>query len=91
MIERKVNRHLEMMNHLTSMRITGDNMVSVYISMFYAQIPLYGVLNHLAERRWGYENLFYARDGGMKLPLIVRNYSPPRYPGLKMTAPLMHI
>ena len=35
----------------------------------------------------GYENFFYVQDGGMKFSVIVRNYPPPWYPGLKMTAP----
>ena len=35
-----------MMNHLTSMKIASENLVSVHISMFYAQRLLYGVLNH---------------------------------------------
>ena len=49
-IERKVKKNLEMMNHLTSMNIAWDNMLSTHISMFYGQRLLDGVLNHFAER-----------------------------------------
>ena len=36
----------------------------------------------------GIENFFYVQDGGMKCSVIERNYPPPWYPALKMTAPL---
>ena len=36
-IESNVNRHLKMMNQLTSMKIAWDNLLSVHISMSYAQ------------------------------------------------------
>ena len=50
-IERKGNRHLEMMNHLTSMKIAWDNMVSLHIySIIDKQRLLDGVLNHFADR-----------------------------------------
>ena len=52
-IERKINRHLEMMNHLISMKIARDNLVSFHRSMFFAQRLLDGVLNHFAEGWWG--------------------------------------
>ena len=72
-----------MMNYLTSMKIASDdNLVSVHISMFYAQRPLAGVAKHLAERRWGtktssvfkmgYENFFCVQDGVRKLLLCSR-------------------
>ena len=40
-----------MMNHLTSMKIAWDNMLSTHISMFYGKdFWMPGVLNHFAER-----------------------------------------
>ena len=36
-IERRVNRYLEMMNHLTGMKIAWNNSVLVHIFMLYAQ------------------------------------------------------
>ena len=46
----KIDRHLEMMIYLTSMKIAWDKMVSVHVSMFYDQRLLDGVLNNFAER-----------------------------------------
>ena len=48
-IEGKVNRHLEMMNHLTCMKIAWDSLVSIQVSMFYAQNLLDGLLNNFPE------------------------------------------
>ena len=62
-IERKINRHLEMMNHLTGMKIAWGNLVLAHISMLYAQRFLDGVLNHFAEIWWGYENCFLFKLG----------------------------
>ena len=39
-----------MMSHLTSMKITWDNVLFADISFFYGQRILDGVVNHLAER-----------------------------------------
>ena len=50
LIERTINRHVEIMNHFTGMKIAWDNLLSVHISTLYARILLDGVLNHFAER-----------------------------------------
>ena len=39
----------EMMNHLISMKIVWDGLLSFHISMFYTQRLLDGELNHFAE------------------------------------------
>ena len=46
----QVNKHLEMMNYLTRMKIARENLLSIPKSMFYAQRLLDGVLNHFAVR-----------------------------------------
>ena len=61
--ERKVNRHLEMMNHLPGMKVAWDNLVCVEISMFYARRLRDGVLNHFAERCWGTKTFSVLRMG----------------------------
>ena len=53
-----------MMNHLTAMKIVWDNLVSVNISLFYAQRLLDGVLNHFAERLWGTKTFSEFKVGG---------------------------
>ena len=52
-----------MKNHLNGMKIAWDNLVSFHSSMFFALRLLDGLLNHFAERWWGYENCFYVQDG----------------------------
>ena len=50
MFDRKVNRHLERMNHLHSMKMVSvHEMVSVHISMLYRQRLLDGVVNNLLK------------------------------------------
>ena len=49
-IERKIIRHLEKVNRLTSMKIAWGNVLSAHKSMFYGQRLLDGVLNHFVER-----------------------------------------
>ena len=46
-IDQRLKELLEMMNHLTDMKIAWDYLVSFHISMFYAKRLLDGVLNHL--------------------------------------------
>ena len=52
-----------MMNHLTSMKIASDNLVSAYISMLYAQTLLEEILNHFAERWWGMKTFSIFKRG----------------------------
>ena len=52
-----------MMNHLTSTKIAWDNLLSVHISMLYAQGLLDGVLNHFAERLWGMKTFSIFKRG----------------------------
>ena len=76
--------------HLNGMKITSDNLVSFHKSMSFAQRLLTfldGVLNHLLKDG-RVRKLFLCSRWDMKFSLVVGNYSPPRYPGLKVTASL---
>ena len=62
-IERKINRHLEMMNHLNGMIIACDDLLLAHLSMLYAQRFLDGVLNHFAAMWWGTKTVFLFKMG----------------------------
>ena len=51
------------MNRLNGMKIAWDNLVSIHVSMFYAQRLLDGVLNHFAERLWGTKTISMFKMG----------------------------
>ena len=60
--ERNVYRHLEVMNHLTSMKIAWDNLVPVNVLRIKTSAWV-GVLNHFAERLWGTKTCSVFKDG----------------------------
>ena len=60
-----------MTNHFTSMKIAWDNLLSVHLSMFFAQRLLDGLLNNLAEDDGAQEILRCSR-WGVKFSLTVK-------------------
>ena len=62
-LKEKVNRQLEMMNHLNRMKTAWDNLASVHASIFCPQRLLDGVLNHFAERWWGMKTISMLKIG----------------------------
>ena len=65
------------MNPLTSMKIAWDSLVSVHISMFYAQRLLDSILNHFAERLWGTTTFSMFKVEYEIFSNFVRSYPPP--------------
>ena len=66
-----------MMNHLNSVKIAWDNIISVHISIFYGQTESFGwSTKPFCRKMMEYKNCFYVQDGDMKSYLIVRNYTP---------------
>ena len=64
------------MNHLNRMKVAWDNLVSVHVSMIYAQRLLDGVLNHFAETWWGMKT-FSMLKMEYDISLLVQNYPLP--------------
>ena len=65
--------------------IALDSLISVHISLFYAQRLLDG--KPFCLQMVGYKELFLGPRSGMKSSLIVSNHPPPWHPGLKIAVP----